>query len=107
MMLLGKVAHPDAGEVKKDLEGARLFIDQLQMLEIKTKGNLTTQEASLLAQSLMSLRLAFVEAVDEAQPATSSESQSKPATPTTPERSTEAPAGDKDAEHRPKFSKKY
>src|SRR6266702_2074155 len=64
MMLLGKVAHPESGKLIKDIEGARFFIDQLEMLEIKTKGNLTKEESGLLKQSLMSLRLAFVEAVE-------------------------------------------
>ena len=64
MMLLGKTAHPQTGEIVRDLEAARLFIDQLEMLEYKTKGNLTQEETALLRQSLMSLRMAFVEAVD-------------------------------------------
>src|SRR5438045_1477420 len=68
MMLLGKVAHPQTGEVHKDIEAARLFIDQLEMLEVKTKGNLSKEESALLKQSLMSLRLAFVDAVDSPSP---------------------------------------
>src|SRR6266481_1195983 len=64
MMLLGKVAHPETGQVVKDIDAARLFIDQLEMLEVKTKGNLTKEESALLKQSLMSLRLGFVEAVE-------------------------------------------
>ena len=40
MMLLGKTAHPETGEMIRDLEAARFFIDQLEMLEFKTKGNL-------------------------------------------------------------------
>jgi hypothetical protein len=78
------------------------------MLETKTKGNLTSQESSLLAQSLMALRLAFVQAVDEREPASPSAPQPSVAETPKAEPSTEAPAGgDKDAEHRPKFSKKY
>src|SRR5438132_13535396 len=64
MMLLGKVAHPESGKTIKDIDAAQLFIDQLEMLETKTKGNLSKDEAGLLKQSLMSLRLAFVEAVE-------------------------------------------
>ena len=60
MMLLGKVAHPETGQVVKDIEAAKFFIDQLEMLEVKTKGNLSKEEGALLKQSLMSLRLAFV-----------------------------------------------
>ncbi|HOX56516.1 MAG TPA: DUF1844 domain-containing protein [Candidatus Paceibacterota bacterium] len=68
MMLLGKTTHPETGQVIRDLEAAKLFIDQLEMLEFKTKGNLTAEEAALLKQSLMSLRMAFVESVDAPPP---------------------------------------
>jgi hypothetical protein len=63
MMLLGKVAHPETGEIIQDLEAAKMFIDQLAMLEVKTKGNLSKDEDRLLKQALSSLRMAFVEAV--------------------------------------------
>ena len=68
MMLLGKTAHPETGQVVRDLEAAKFFIDQLEMLEFKTKGNLNQEEAALLKQSLMSLRMAFVESVDSSPP---------------------------------------
>ena len=68
MMLLGKTAHPETGQTVRDLEAARFFIDQLEMLELKTKGNLSQEEAALLKQSLMSLRMAFVECVNSAPP---------------------------------------
>jgi hypothetical protein len=101
-MFLGKVPHPETGEVIKDLDAARLFIDQLEMLEVKTKGNLDKDEAALLRQSLMSLRLAFVEAADAApQP----EAQPK-AAPAEPASAGSAPAAAEE-EHRTKFSKKY
>ncbi len=64
MMLLGKAPHPETGQIIKDIETAKLFIDQLEMLEAKTKGNLSKEEANLLKQNLMNLRLAFVEAVE-------------------------------------------
>src|SRR5882724_4201280 len=64
MMLLGKVAHPETGQFVHDLDTAQMFIDQLEMIEAKTRGNLTKDEAGLLQQGLMSLRMAFVEAVN-------------------------------------------
>jgi Domain of unknown function (DUF1844) len=64
MMLLGKVAHPETGKIIQDIEAAKMFIDQLEMLEAKTKGNLSKQEDGLLKQALAALRMAFVEAVD-------------------------------------------
>lgn len=113
MLLLGRVPHPESGKAEKDLEAARLFIDQLEMLEVKTKGNLSPQENQLLGQSLMALRLAFVEAVDENEPAPARAAATsapqagrtdggEPAPKPEP-----GPAEPSSAEHRPKFSKKY
>lgn len=111
LMLLGKVPHPETGQAVKDLEAARLFIDQLEMLEVKTRGNLTKEEAALLKQSLMSARLAFVEAV-ETPPAQSGHREEQKPPPTEPGKTAEpekaqAGAAPTAEEHRPKFTKKY
>ncbi len=102
MMLLGKTPHPESGQAIRDLEGAKLFIDQLEMLEFKTQGNLNQEESALLKQSLMSLRMAFVEAVDSPPPPAgagpAAEAKPAAAAPGTP-------AGEE--EHRKKFTKKY
>ena len=65
MMLLGQMPHPETGEQVTDLEGARMFIDQLEMLEVKTKGNLSKDEEQLLKQSLIGTRMAFVAAIEQ------------------------------------------
>ncbi len=109
MMLLGKVAHPETGKVVKDIEAAKFFIDQLEMLGVKTRGNLSKEEGALLKQSLMSLRLAFVGVVDKpeprstAPPADAAVPTSQPDQPI--ERGRTEPATDE--ESRKKFSKKY
>jgi hypothetical protein len=112
MMMLGKVAHPESGQTYKDVEAARLFIDQLEMLETKTKGNLTKEETGLLKQSLMNLRLAFVEAVESPGPQKDSAAKPEPSiasTQTTPpgEGAGGTPPSTAEDEHRKKFSKKY
>jgi hypothetical protein len=109
MMLLGKVAHPESGKVFKDVDAARLFIDQLEMLETKTKGNLSKEESGLLKQSLMNLRLAFVEAVEspESQPQTGAKGTSAPAPASPAESVPDATTATAEDEHRKKFSKKY
>lgn len=99
MMLLGKIPHPQDGQVTRNIEAARLFIDQLEMLEAKTKGNLTKEEGALLKQSLMQLRLAFVDAVNSPEPE-EKQTQAKPA-PAPTEQATAAEESHK------KFSKKY
>ena len=125
MMLLGKVAHPETGQIVRDIEAARMFIDQLEMLEVKTKGNLSKQEEGLLKQALAALHMAFVEAVDSGAPAGAGEAPPerivtpKSASALTPESApagtaakpaapppTETPAAAPD-ESRKKFSKKY
>lgn len=59
---LGLLQANESDEVKKDLPGARQTIDILGMLEEKTRGNLTEQEATILKEVLFKLRMAFVEA---------------------------------------------
>ena len=113
MMLLGKTPHPETGQIVRDLEAAKFFIDQLEMLEFKTKGNLNQEEAALLKQSLMSLRMAFVESVDASPPPPESRAeQRKPSAGAGPAGAPDEPAAasatapDED-EHRKKFTKKY
>jgi hypothetical protein len=109
LMLMGKVAHPESGQVMQDLESARLFIDQIEVLEEKTKGNLTKEEAGLMKQILMNLRMSFVEAVQStppsAEPAASKSESAAPSPESTAKASSE-PASTEE-EHRKKFSKKY
>ncbi len=85
-IFLGLAPHPQTGETARDLEHARYFIDQLEMLEAKTRGNLDKREEALLRQSLTSLRLAFVEAVSKpAEPAPGAESKVEKETSAAPE----------------------
>jgi hypothetical protein len=59
MVHLGEAPAPD-GSSAKNLELARQTIDILGMLEDKTKGNLSNEEAKLLQQLLCDLRLRYV-----------------------------------------------
>ncbi len=61
MMALGKLANPATGKAEKNLAAAQLFIDMLDMLERKTRNNLTADEAKVLRSALTDLRLMFVE----------------------------------------------
>ena len=113
-MFLGRVPHPETGEVIQDLESARFFIDQLEMIEVKTRGNLDKREEGLLKQSLTGLRMAFVEAMDGKGPAplesAPSVSPTETAAPIETPAPSEVPAEPKPApaeESRKKFSKKY
>ena len=115
LMFLGKVPHPETGQSMTDVDTAQMFIDQLEMLESKTKGNLNKQEESLLKQSLMTLRMAFVEVIESAgktaseKPAaaqTASEIQAKDE-PQTAQKPSENSATADECDSRKKFSKKY
>ena len=61
MMALGKLANPMTGKAEKNLDAARLFIDMLEMIEKKTRGNLTPDETKVLQASLADLHIMFVE----------------------------------------------
>jgi hypothetical protein len=113
LMLLGKTAHPESGQIVRDIEGAKFFIDQLEMLEVKTRGNLSKEEAALLKQSLMALRMAFVECVN-APPPPAEAAKEGGAAPAGAASATEPaqtvpppPASAGDEESRKKFTKKY
>jgi hypothetical protein len=75
----------------------------LEMLEAKTKGNLGSQEQAMLKQTLMTVRMAFVEAANEGpkEEAKSSEPATKESQPVLGQ----TPAGAEES-HK-KFSKKY
>jgi hypothetical protein len=114
LMFLGRMPNPQTGERMYDPETARMFIDQLEMLEVKTKGNLSREEDKLLKESLTHLRLTFVEAVENppkvenASPA-KDEPHSEPAAEPAPAPGIQAAVEESaaDAEARKKFSKKY
>ena len=110
LMLLGRIPHPESGQSHTDVEAARMFIDQLEMLEHKTRGNLEPQEEKLLQQSLTTLRMAFVEAIsEEPESRESVKTKAEPAAADTPTGSSPAPdpAKQPDEESRRKFVKKY
>ncbi len=58
---LGHMANPSTGKTEKDPAQAKFLIDTLAMLQEKTKGNLTKEEADLLENLLYELRLAYVD----------------------------------------------
>jgi hypothetical protein len=59
---LGDAPHPETGKpVEPDLLVAKQSIDILAMLQEKTKGNLTEEEARFLDTLLTDLRIRFVQ----------------------------------------------
>lgn len=62
LMALGRVPNPITQKTHKNLDTAKHFIDTLAMLEAKTAGNLTTEEAKLLEEVQHQLRMMWMEA---------------------------------------------
>ena len=62
---LGKRVNPLSNTVEKDFDQASLSIGMLDMLAIKTQGNLSDEEKKFLDQVVADLKLNFVEEVDK------------------------------------------
>ena len=65
MQHLGKTLNPVTHKIEKNLSAAQSTIDMLDMLEAKTKGNLSENEAKLLKSILAELKLNYVETLNE------------------------------------------
>jgi hypothetical protein len=63
--MLGQIPHPQTGKAEVNLDVAQMLIDQLVMIQEKTKGNLNSDESRILAGAISNLQMAFVEAVRE------------------------------------------
>jgi hypothetical protein len=103
---LGQIPHPQTGKAEVNLDMAQLLIDQLVMIQEKTKGNLNTDESRILAGSISNLQMAFVEAVRK-QP--SSEAGTEPeVSPKTDQKSQEESTPEQtEADGKRKFVKSY
>ena len=65
MQHLGKTLSPVTNTIEKNLPAAQSTIDMLDMLEAKTQGNLSANEAKLLKSILAELKLNYVETLNE------------------------------------------
>jgi hypothetical protein len=57
---LGKINNPISNKSEKNLDQAKMAIDILDMLEEKTRGNLTEREKSFLGEVLRELKLSYL-----------------------------------------------
>src|SRR5580765_6728237 len=82
-LFLGQIPNPKTGEPEINLDLARMFIDQLEMIQEKTRGNLTNEEAMVLRNALSNLQMAFVEVSGGARPSVppDTDPQSEPPPP--------------------------
>jgi len=115
-LFLGQIPNPRTGEPDVNLDLARMFIDQLAMIQEKTRGNLTSEEAKVLSNALSNLQMAYVEVAREtpkgaAQPeapeAPPSPQPAEQSSAAKPEPSAPIASTDPEAESRKKFTKSY
>jgi Domain of unknown function (DUF1844) len=115
-LFLGQIPNPRTGEPEVNLDLARMFIDQLAMIQEKTRGNLTSEEAKVLSNALSNLQMAYVEVAREtpkgaAQPeapeAPPSPQPAEQSSAAKPEPSAPIASTDPEAESRKKFTKSY
>ncbi len=60
LLFLGEIPHTSSGQTQLDLEQARIQIDMLDLLRVKCRGNLSSQEEGLLERVLYELRMLYV-----------------------------------------------
>ena len=115
-LFLGQIPNPKTGEGEVNLDLARMFIDQLAMIQEKTRGNLTSEEAKVLSNALSNLQMAYVEVARETpKGAAQPEAPEAPPSPqpaeepsaAKPEPSAPIASTDPEAESRKKFTKSY
>ncbi len=58
-LFLGQLPNPATGETSVNLRAAATVLDSLEMLAIKTQGNLTPEEANLLEKALLNIRALY------------------------------------------------
>ncbi len=114
-LFLGQIPNPKTGEGEVNLELAKMFIDQLAMIQEKTRGNLTSEETTVLRNALANLQMVYVDVAQKApkgaQPA-APQKETGPEPQAAPERSTSTPEQtppitSTESESKKKFTKSY
>ena len=67
LLQLGLAPDPETGKQEKDLPGAKQSIDILEILQQKTRGNLTADEGQMLEECLYDLKMTYVKALQAAK----------------------------------------
>jgi hypothetical protein len=115
-LFLGQIPNPQTGQGEVNLELAKMFIDQLGMIQEKTRGNLTNEETAVLRNTLSNLQMAFVEVSQQSRgesPPPSPQAEAPPpavepsATSAQPEPSGAPVTPQAETESRKKFTKSY
>jgi hypothetical protein len=114
-LFLGQIPNPKTGQGEVNLELAKMFIDQLEMIQEKTRGNLSNEETAVLRNTLSNLQMVYVEVAQRSgptspPPASAASTEGAPSTTPAAAGSSEpaapvaSPEGD---ESKKKFTKSY
>jgi len=114
-LFLGQIPNPKTGEGEVNLELAKMFIDQLAMIQEKTRGNLTNEESTVLRNALSNLQMAYVEVAREAPKGAAQPQQPVPPSPKPEEETSTSPpepsapisSAESETESKKKFTKSY
>ena len=112
-LFLGQIPNPKTGEPEVNLDLARMFIDQLAMIQEKTRGNLTSEEAKVLSNALSNLQMAYVDVARQTSQGTAQPKAPEAAPPPQPSEQpagapeSSAPIAPTETESRKKFTKSY
>ena len=94
-LYLEGIPNPETEEVVINLPLVKHIIDTIEMLEEKTKGNLTAPETNFLANTLYELRMSYVRVINTQQAAAdSTEAEETPVEETTAPTEEETPTGE-------------
>jgi len=104
-LFLGQIPNPKTGEGEVNLELAKMFIDQLAMIQEKTRGNLTNDESTVLRNTLSNLQMVYVEVAQQAPQASASAGPTTDRSTTTPEQPPISASNE--SESKKKFTKSY
>jgi len=62
LYVLGRIPTPEGERLPPNLQAAKMMIDHLDLIALKTQGNLNPQEEKILKEALQQVQMAFVEA---------------------------------------------
>ena len=115
-LFLGQIPNPQTGQGEVNLDLAKIFIDQLAMIQEKTRGNLTNEEATVLRNALSNLQMVFVEVSQKSaggtapSPAPEAKSEAPPSSAPEEKKSESIatpPSSSSEGESKKKFTKSY
>ena len=106
-LFLGRIPSPQSGKTEILLEPAKLFIDHLEMIREKTRGNLTNEEKEILNSVLSDLEMAYVQAAHAASSSPPPTPPAASAAETAASTAEPGVASEEASDSKKKFSKSY